>query len=59
MTSEEATMFNFFMAIILLSMLQRAIEKGEKEKAKKIWRFGIIYSTLCQSTLNNNYHGHH
>lgn len=50
MTPQEAQLFNFYMAIVLLKKAKEAMEKGETEKVKQISKLGIVYSHLCLLT---------
>lgn len=47
MKPHEAQLFNFFMAMAILNKLQKAIEKNDEEKVKKLSKIGLIYSTLA------------
>lgn len=50
MTPQEAQLFNFYIALILLKKAREAINKNEVEKVKKISQYGLIYSNLCLLT---------
>lgn len=50
MNKQEAMMFNFFMALVILNQTKKAVKKGKMEKARKLATIGRMYSLMTLTT---------
>lgn len=50
MNTQEAQLFHFYMALILLKKGKEAIKKCDEKKLKEISQYGKLYSYLCLIT---------